>query len=158
MSVRPVPAVLGWSCSRRPNSHPAYSEEASTKRQSLMRLDQVKHCTGEADQRERPDAAGDCGVFAFVNFLEREPEKKDQSEQQCQPLGEFDRGHGFFYMPFPARGNLRFYAETTSTVFTELVRPPASRSALGKLHRAELPRDGAHRQSLTRSVWPNPLR
>jgi hypothetical protein len=34
-----------------------------------MRLDQVKHPTGEPDERECPDAAGDRGFVAFIDFL-----------------------------------------------------------------------------------------
>ena len=40
-----------------------------------MRLDQVEHLTGEPDEREFPDTAGDRGLVAFIDFLEGEAEK-----------------------------------------------------------------------------------
>jgi hypothetical protein len=54
-----------------------------------MRLDRVEHPTGEPDEREYPDAAGDRGFVAFIDFLEGEAEKNGEGEQQRQPLGEF---------------------------------------------------------------------
>jgi hypothetical protein len=54
-----------------------------------MRLDQVEHPTGEPDEREYPDAAGDRGFVAFIDFLGSEAEKNGEGEQQRQPLGEF---------------------------------------------------------------------
>ena len=64
-----------------------------------MRLDQVEHRSGEPDQRESPDAAGDRWFVALVDFLEGEAEKKREDEQQGQPFGEFDRRHRSLYTP-----------------------------------------------------------
>jgi hypothetical protein len=58
-----------------------------------MGLDQVEHGAGEGDQRECADAAGDRPFVEFVDFLEGKAEKEGEGEQQCQPLGEFDRRH-----------------------------------------------------------------
>ena len=45
-----------------------------------MRLDQVEHPTGEPDEREYSDAAGDRGFVAFIDFLEGEAEKNGEGE------------------------------------------------------------------------------
>ena len=45
-----------------------------------MRLDQVEHPTGEPDEREYPDTAGDRGFVAFIDFLEGEAEKNGEGE------------------------------------------------------------------------------
>src|SRR5580700_1439063 len=52
-----------------------------------MWFGQIKHCSSQPDQRERPDTAGDRRFVALVGFLEGEAEKKGQCQQQRQPLG-----------------------------------------------------------------------
>ena len=74
-------------------------EEAGDKGQGPVRLDQVEHRSGEPDQRESPDAAGDRWFVALVDFLKGEAEKKREGEQQGQPFGEFDRRHRSLYTP-----------------------------------------------------------
>jgi hypothetical protein len=86
-----------------------------------MRLDQVKHPTGEPDERECPDAAGDRGFVAFIDFLAGEAEKNGEGEQQRQPLGEFDRRHHSVYHAVAAkRDNTRIQAVNR----LEQVEPP----------------------------------
>src|SRR6202011_2924579 len=88
-----------------------HGEEAGDKGQGPVRLDQVEHRSREPDQRESPDAAGDCWFVALVDFLKGEAEKKREDEQQGQPFGEFDRRHRFLYTPSGSGGIRRFAAE-----------------------------------------------
>lgn len=55
-------------------------EDAGGEGEGMTRLYEVKHGSGERDQRIRPNPAGDGGVIAFIDFLEREPEKQGQTE------------------------------------------------------------------------------